>query len=86
MKIFEKNKKRTNKSWALQLQNYENCVRLSAVDDITGVTIAKLFIFNQNGTIYCSRFAKQTLEEKGYDPYEHKNEWNEDGSIIIKKF
>jgi hypothetical protein len=85
MKIYQK-KKSPKKSWALKLEEkYDGDVWLNAVDADTGEYIRPIIIFFPNGSIHPQHSIDYLLEKAGYDPYEHKNSFGEDGEIKISK-
>ncbi len=84
MKIYTN--KSCKKSWAISLRDILNkeCAFLEAVDSETGEILASILCFDSDGSIKKITGLEEALSRKGYDPYEHNNQFNEDGSILIK--
>ena len=82
MKAF--NEEKAKKSWVLRLIQSEYQVNLYAVDSQTGDPICPLVIFYTDGSILTMIKSRDTLEKKGYNPFEHGNKFEtESGKIVI---
>jgi len=81
MKIYKEEER--EKSWALELINEENDIVLAAVDSDTGEYIGSIIRFFADGDITPSVNLYKAFIDKGYDPYEHGNKFNDEGSISI---
>lgn len=73
-----------HRSWALKLNQDNYSVSLEAVDTNTGSPAATMLVFKNNGEIIPIKNVFHFLKKKSYNPYEHGNKWNEDGSIVIE--
>ena len=83
MKIYEE-KQEEKKSWSIRLgANLVDAPVLFAVDSNTGEEIAGLFVFWKDGGVVKPMGVFETLKSSGYDPYEHNNRFNDDGSLEI---
>lgn len=84
MKLYTENYPEPPKSWSLKLnQTKPESVDLNAVDSFTGLRVVFLISFGSNGDAISLSEARERLTEQGYDPDEHKNQWNSDGSLHI---
>lgn len=81
MKIYEE--KEEKKSWSIKLEEENDEVSIDAVDSETGKSICSLIFFSLNGKITLIEGVKTILKEDGYDPYEHKNVFDQNGKIHI---
>jgi hypothetical protein len=72
------------KSWCLKLcEPSDERIYLRAADSTTGEDIATLLMFHPNGAIELGKGALAALTKLGYNPSEHDNTFNKDGTIII---
>ena len=83
MKVYKKQDV-VKKNWSLRLSEYGEHVRLLAVDSKTGERLATLISFGTDGLAETFVHARRALLEQGYDPYEHGNNYDEYGRLIIK--
>ena len=81
MKVFKENQE-VKKSWALKLIEDSGTVSLIAVDSIIGHELACFTVFHNNGDVIHAEDIQHALSSQGYDPFEHGNEFNDDGSLI----
>jgi hypothetical protein len=83
MRVFKK--KPISKSWELVLrQSLPNVAVLGAVDSHTALRVCDLIVFEEDGKVLTSTNAKQKLEMEGYDPFEHGNQFDDQGRLLIK--
>jgi len=83
MRMFE-GKHKENKHWCIVLEkSVHTNVDLCAVDEHTGDHITILIVFSCNGEIKSCRAALHDLKRMGYNPYEHNNEFDDEGRIVI---
>jgi hypothetical protein len=83
MKVYKNNKK-NNKSWSLKLvESPDNCTYLEAVNSETGQTAATLLVFHAEGKVKKVKNAYESLLEEEFDPFEHKNTFDENGALVI---
>lgn len=84
MKIFSESKK----SWSIKLDNDPNgkTVNLNAVDSLTGEFITFVLFFNIDGSVETNPTLYEKLLANGYNPKEHKNDFTEKGSIVIRNY
>lgn len=83
MKMYDP--ENTSKSWSIFLGYDENeWPAVLAVDSISGRKICTLIFFGPSGLVQSSRNAAQLLEEEGYNPYEHRNNFSGSGALIIQ--
>ncbi len=84
MKIYT-TEPETKKSWALRLfqQDYARA-RLSAVDSNTGRELATIIVFGQKQNKLIA-WVKLRLEQLGYDPQEHGDNWDDAGHFLLVK-
>jgi len=82
MKLFTKVK--PDKSWGLKLQDYCGDKSLIAVDMETEIFIATLVYFREEGDIDRALNAFGKLEDAGYDPHEHDNDFDDEGRWVIE--
>ena len=83
MKVFEKLEE---KSWAIKLvkdTEIEGRALLIACNSVTDEYICDVIQFESNGKIIPIYNVYNTLERLGYNPKEHNNCYNKDGSILI---
>jgi hypothetical protein len=59
-------------------------LRLVAVDSETGEHIANIIWFLNSGSVIRRPVMKKALEDAGYDPHEHNNQYDDLGRIIIE--
>lgn len=78
---FWKSEKKTDKSWCLKLDGESR--RLMAVDCETGMKIGVFLSFHDHGEVRNNCFLEGALIENGYDPYEHSNNFDGSGKLII---
>lgn len=86
MEIYNPKKNRTEKKWAIALEQgdgYVKHTRLVAVDAKTGDRITAIMVFSEGGLTVRCRLVKSALENCGYDPYQYNNSWSEDGELEI---
>ena len=82
MKIYREEKE-VKKSWCLKLRESDREVYIDAVDSETGEGIVRLITFLSNGRIKSMCRSCDLLRGLGYDPYEHNNSFDHNGSIVI---
>ena len=83
MKVY-KESDTTKKRWALNLDHRDGGdVSIIAVDSITGAYVAHLVRFHAYGGVSVCGWARDAMKERGYDPYEHNNRFDENGSLVI---
>lgn len=83
MKMFSR-EHQENKHWCIMLEkSITASVNLCAVNESTGEHITVLIVFDSRGEIGSCRHAEQDLKAGGYDPYEHYNQFDDEGRIVI---
>lgn len=83
MKVFEKLEE---KSWSIKLvkdTEIEGRAVLLACNSVTDEYICDIIWFESDGEIIAVRDVDNILKRLGYDPREHYNCYNEDGSIVL---
>ena len=84
MKIYSDEKMQVKKSWCLKLcESSDRDIYICAVDSETGKGITNLISFLSDGRIVRDFQSFDILGEMGYDPYEHNNSFDHNGSIVI---
>jgi hypothetical protein len=83
--IKKEKKERKKQSWGIRFSEKVNTanVYILAVDMETDEHICLIQTWSTNGEIFCDKGAKECLIEKGYDPFEHGNSFDEKGAIIV---
>ena len=82
MKIYREEKE-IKKSWCLKMDESGRHVRIRAADSSTGEIICCLIDFFSGGKITPTPMSFHVLKKEGYDPNEHNNSFNNNGSIVI---
>lgn len=88
MNKMKKNKK-TIKNWKIDmrdlidLNSHSQYLGICAVDSITDQKICDLISFESDGSVIIWTKSKERLIKEGYDPWQYKNKWDDDGGIII---
>lgn len=72
-----------SKSWSVNVcSKCDEAIIIEAVDTYTGERVAELIRLG-DGKVIAYRCAKNALEARGYDPYEHGNSYDESGGIVL---
>lgn len=86
---FDNNNDGINKSWSIG-QSYvddNGSMVIPAVDSITGERLGTLWIYHEiRKNIVSMRGIKTQLEYSGYDPFQHGNTFEQDGSIKTREW
>lgn len=85
MEIYKENQKRKEKHWVIRLEVLKpEKAALTAVDKYSGKFITYLIVFHEDGGVRKEPEAQHILLQDGYDSFEHKNSWDENGMIEIE--
>lgn len=82
MEIYKE--KKIEKSWSIKLAVIDKISRLTAVDTTTGEYICDLIVLGH--VIGICPNVSTILEKKGYNPFEHGNEYDEDDGSLSYDF
>ena len=82
MKIYNE-KKAGKKSWSIKLVADDDSVDVIAVDSGTGERIVYLISFQNDGEVVACAAVRSVLVREGYDPHEHGNKFNDNGSLVV---
>lgn len=75
---------RQTKTWGLKLSDHgTGSFTLYAANQNTGEGVVALIKFYGDGTVERKPFAKDILEDNGYNPHENNNSFDNKGRIII---
>ena len=72
------------RSWVIHLiDGRDNSVLLSAVNEVTGHSIANIGCF-VNGRLEIYANVKALLEKEGYDVHQHGSKWDSGGRMYVE--
>lgn len=86
MKMFIEPKEQPKRSWSIVLNRAGDTeVTLDAVDSTSREYIGTVIKFSNNGEVYIFEGLYDRLLSNRYDPFEHKNTFDDDGVMVITK-